>query len=151
MKAWSTPVKRISSREDVSNSTDIRSFTKTTPENENVRIDRQKCMENILMNKSEEKIKATAPLYCLMTILLSILSTIFITSWPQHQSIGDPTYWYETLVLCMTGQSCFAAQLLVFTSYFSLGIGIRDSYKTTAAVWFFGVLFNVISTYVFCY
>ena len=147
MNAWSTPVKRSSSREDASNSTDIRSFTKTTPENENARIARQQCMENILMNKSEEKIEATAPLYCLLTIFLSILSTIFITSWPQHQSIGDPTYWYETLVLCMTGQSCFATQLLVFTSYFSLGIGIRDSYKTTAAVWVFGALFNVILAY----
>ena len=108
--------------------------------NDNLRIDRQQCIEKILYNKSDAKIGAESLFYCVLSVAFSICSTILVTCWPQHETIGDSTYWYESTILNATGQVFFASQLLVFSSYFSLGIGMWESYKTTIITWFFAAL-----------
>ena len=145
MEAW--PSTTNASGDAAANTTDVKSSSKITPEDDNVRIERQKCLERILSNTSEEKIAPISIVYYFSTVVLSILSTMFITSWPQHEAIGDPTYWYETLILNWTGQACFASHLIVFPGYFCLGIGLRETYKTIIPIWLGGIICMFISNY----
>ena len=118
-----------------------------TSSSENRRINRHMQIEKILSNEYDGKFKVSSIGYCVLSVAFCLLATILLTSWPQHQSIGQSKYWWESVLLDVSGQAFFASKILVFTSYFSLGIGLMETYKTCFVAWFFGALAMFISAY----
>ena len=104
--------------------------------NENIRINRNDEIEKILSNKYEGSFGVASVIYCILSVAFCVLSTISITTWPQHQSIGQPQYWWESLALNVFSQAFIGAQGLVFPSYYSLCIGIGETGKTCFVIWF---------------
>ena len=60
------------------NATDVKSSFKMTPEDDNVRIERQQCLERILSNTSEEKI-APADLVTILKFLAMKKKQVFVS------------------------------------------------------------------------
>ena len=118
-----------------------------TSSSENIRINRHMQIEKILSNEYDGKFKVSSIGYCVLSVAFCLLATILLTSWPQHQSIGQSKYWWESVLLDVSGQAFFASKILVFTSYFSLGIGLMETYKTCFVAWFFGAIAMLISAY----
>ena len=56
---------------------------------------RSKTIENILLNQCNEDPSKTSYVYSLLGIVLGIVFTLMLTSYPQHYPIGNSKYWYE--------------------------------------------------------
>ena len=117
------------------------------PPNENLILERHNFFEEILTNKCNKRISVTSFAYCFFGILLSIVSTVLITCWPQHQVLGNHHYWYESLILCITSQASLAAASLVYTCFLIIGVETWNSLITWFVVYAFGVFSMIIASY----
>ena len=122
------------------------------PPDENIILARHKFFEEVLTNKRNDRITITSIAYCFFGIVLGILCTVLLTSWPQHHIIGNHAYWYEGLVLCMTGQCALAAAILVYTCFLIIGVETWNLFKTWFMVFVLGIVGMAItasSQYIF--
>ena len=148
MRGWKTPENVVIPTQLPSNDTNSNLSPQKDIKNEdgNIRLDRHKKIEDILSNNNNDKVQATSVVYWLSSIAAAIFSNILITMWPQHQTIGDPTYWYESSILSIF-LIFFASQILVLVSYSSLEVGLFESYKTIIFCWLIGVLTILVNSY----
>ena len=101
MKGWKTPENCVGPTQIPSNNVNLNLSPKRSIEigDKNIRVDRHKNIEDILSNNNNDKVEAMSVVYWLSCIAAAIFSNILITMWPQHQTIGDPTHWYESSIL----------------------------------------------------
>ena len=117
------------------------------PPDENLVLERHNIFEEILTNQHDGRIPVTSIAYCFFGVALSVLCTVLITCWPQHHVIENHGYWYEALILFITGQDALASAILVYTCFMIFGIGTWNSLNTWFVVYVLGAITVIITTY----
>ena len=114
---------------------------------ENLIIERKLRFKAIFSNEYNNKFEVISLLYYFMCIPLSIASVAIIVWWPQHDPIGNPNVWYESLICGEFGWAPMAAALLVGTCHHGLGIRGWISLKKWLIVYLFGSLVFLITSF----
>ena len=99
---------------------------------------RSERIENILLNECNENPSKTSYAYSLLGMVLGIVFTLMLTSYPQHYPIGDSKYWYEPLLNIIFTWGPLAAVNLINLCFFCMGINGMSTVKTCFTAYGFG-------------
>ena len=152
-----TPIEIISSqdnklenggKEDAKLNGEAKTFNlQANPPDENIILERHSFFKEILMNKQNENLTVTSIFYCFFGVVLSMASTALITCLPQHQVLENHTYWYEAMILCISGQAALASAILVYTCFLIYGVRTWNSFITWFVVYVQGAITMIITSY----
>ena len=92
-----------------------------TPPAKDLALKRKNKLISILSNKCLDSMKLRSALYCVLGIIISIVSTSLYTCWPQQFPLGNSTKWYETMLLFSFNYGFLSALDITNVSIFLIG------------------------------
>ena len=112
---------------------------------ENMVAERSKILENILLNKCcADNPSRSSYVYIFLGILLGVSSTLMITSYPQQYPIGNPKYWYESVLNLIFSWGPLAAAFQINLSFFLMGISGKNTVRTCFVAYGYGTITSCI-------
>ena len=119
-----------------------------TPSNDEI-ISRSKKLEEIFLNKSEDKVNGFSILSSFVGILLGVIFTAYITIVPQHYPLGVSDFWYEPMLILILSWGPIAAVHLVNVCLFCMGVKGRNTIKTCCIAYVVGATASFLQSYSF--
>ena len=110
----------------------------------NAARERSKKLEDILTGTFRGKITLSNSVNGFIGIALSVLFSIIMTLWPQHNVIGNAKYWYEYMLVIATCYAPIAAANIVFTSFYCMGLELKSVFKPLLFVFMSGASISIV-------
>ena len=120
------------------------------PPTEHLLATRHNKLKAILSNKCTDRINITSVLLCFMGIALSIISTSFLTCWPQQFPLGNDQYWFETMILFTLTYGSLSAAVVTNISVFFLGAPKKSWIRPFLLIFILGS-FSILFIVSLCY
>ena len=91
------------------------------------KIRRPNKLREIFFNKCDDAITVKSIVFSFSGIFLSVISTLLINLWPQHNVIEEQKYWYESTIILAFGWGPIAAANVVNICLFCVGTPGKNS------------------------